>query len=173
MVHSDNNNSLTHDNPPVVSYARTSILVCVNDNEHSRVALKFACAKSKKTGCLVSILHVLEPADYQGLSMVMDHIENDKRKVAEKLLHDMADLANQFSGVTPVLMLREGINGKEIVAVANQDHTIGMLVMGSSPETPGKGKLLSWLVGQLGKELLIPMIIVPGNLTEQQIEALA
>lgn len=170
MEHEVNHAELTQQ--PVGIQHRTSILVCINDNDHSRVALKFACAKAKKTGCSVSLLHVMEPPDYQGLAMVVERMDSDKREQAEKLLQDMAKLAYDYAGVTPVLIMKEGGVGKETVQAINLDNNIGMLIVGTSPETPGKGKLLPWLASQLGKDLLIPMVIVPGNLTNQQIDAL-
>lgn len=151
---------------------RTSILVCVNDTDHSRVAVKFACSQARKKGCEVTLLNVIEPADYQGLAAVVGKMEEDKRNQAEAVINDMAELAKTYADIMPILLIREGDIGKQIIKAVNKDHSIGMVILGSSPETPGRGSWLSSLASKLGKELLIPLVIIPGNLTEQQIEEL-
>lgn len=151
----------------------SKFLVCINDSDESRVALRFACIKAKKRGGVVDILHVLEPADIQTLFAVADKMREERRQEAEALMKRFSDEAFAISGITPNLILREGQIGAEIVAASLEDVDANMLVLGASPASSNKGRILSGLVGQLGDKLLIPMMLVPGNLTDQQIEELS
>lgn len=152
--------------------AKAKLLVCINDNDHSRVALHFACRKATHTGCPVEILHVIEPNEYQNFFSVADVIQKEQRAEAEQLLRRFAEEAYNYAGITPSLMLKEGMLGEEIVAAIEEDHSINMLLLGTSPDSPSRGTLLPWLASQLGRTLQIPMMIIPGNLTEQQIREL-
>lgn len=147
-------------------------LVCVSRNESSRVALSFACKKAKKSKALVDILTVIEPADFQPLFGKIDRIVDDRRTEAEKLLAELAHQANEESGITPTLLVRQGKVGEEIIAAAMEDSDINMVIIGISPERNSYTKLVSWLAERMGDELLVPLILVPGNLTEQQVDAL-
>jgi nucleotide-binding universal stress UspA family protein len=148
---------------------KSKLLLCVNDSEYSRVALRFTCNRAKNGGHPVEILHVIKPSEYQNFLSNNDVMREEKRQEAEELLKRFSEEAYESFGVTPSLMLKEGIVGEEIVAAVEEDHTINMLLVGTPPENSSRSNLIPWLSSQLGKSLLIPMLIVPGNLTDQQI----
>lgn len=149
------------------------LLVCVADNEASRTALRLACLKAKKRGDSIDILTVIEPADFQSLRAVSEQIARERRDQAEKLLAAMADIAQKEAAIMPSLVLREGKIGEEIIAATMEDSDISMLVIGVYPESPTAMKLITWLSHRLGDSLLVPVLMVPGHLTDQQLEALA
>ena len=148
-------------------------LVCVDDSDVARVALRFASMKAKRRGGIVEVLHVLQPADFQSLSIVADKMREERREEAEALLQQITKEAYDYSGLTPSINLKEGQLGNVIVETALEDPDVNMLVLGASPKGTGHGKLAAWLAEQLGDTLLVPMMLVPGNLTEQQIEELS
>lgn len=150
----------------------SKILVCVNDNPHSHVALRFACSKARKTNAKVDVLHIVDASNYQSAFAVGDVMRQEMLEEGEKVLQSFAEEAHQWAGVMPSLILREGRVGEEIARTIEQDSSINMLVIGIAPESSGRGSILPWLASQLGSKLLIPMTVVPGNLTEQQIKAL-
>lgn len=151
---------------------KSAILVCVSDNAHSRVAVKFASSKAKNTGSELCIMHVVNPADYQSALAVSDVMREELLDASQALLARFADEAKQWVEMTPCLATREGRITDEIINAVQEDSSINMLVLGASPESPGREDILPLLVAQLGNRLLIPLTIVPGNLTEQQIKAL-
>lgn len=157
--------------PPLITPSK--FLVCVNKSEESLVALRFACIKAKKRGGLVDIVHVMEPADIQPLFGVADRMREERRDEAEALMKRMAGMAYEISGIAVGLVLREGQIGDEIIAAAIEDNDANILVLGVAPQSSNRGKLISWLAGHLGDQLLIPLLLVPGNLTDQQIDQLS
>lgn len=147
-------------------------LVCVAENEASNTALRLACKKAKRRGDRVDILTVLEPADFQPLfGGVSDKIDIEQRDKAEQLLQDLARTAYDESGIYSTLHLREGKLGEQIIAAVMEDSDVHMLVIGLMPESPTGKRLVSWLSERMGDELLVPMMLVPSNLTDQQLEA--
>lgn len=146
-------------------------LVCVTDNEESRVALKMACIKAKHHGGKVTVVHVIPPADMQTLFTVADRLKDEQRAEANKFIQGMSDAAFALTGVMPTIDIREGKIGDEILQAAMEDGDYVLMVLGFS-EHSGNGALIQWFSGQMGKKLLIPIMIVPGNLTDQQMQSI-
>ena len=153
--------------------ARTpKYLVCVDAREESRTALRFACMKAAARAGNVTILHVLSPGDFQTLGAVAERMREEKLKEGETLLKSIADEAHQTFGIRPSILLREGQAGEEILTAAMEDPDITIVVLGIAREGSGRGTLAAWLSGQLGHKLLLPILMVPGNLTDQQLQSL-
>jgi hypothetical protein len=55
----------------------------------------------------------------------------------------------------------------------DEEKSISVLVLAASAGSEGPGPLISALTGKLASKLRIPVTIVPGTLTEAQIDALA
>ncbi|MGE3714123.1 MAG: universal stress protein [Alphaproteobacteria bacterium] len=146
-------------------------LVCVDSREESRTAMRLACMKAQARNGTVELLHIVPPADFQTLGAVADRMREERKEEGKDLLKKLANDASAAYDVTPRMALREGSTGDEIVAAATEDHDVTMLVIGIAPDG-GRGKLSSWLAGQIGQKLFTPLLMVPGNLTDQQLESL-
>lgn len=151
----------------------TKYLVCIDGSEPSRSALHFACKQAIKRGGSVEMLHVLPPADMQNLFGVADKVRKEQRQEAEIMTRALSESAFQYSGVTPSVQIRDGRPGEEIINAALADNNVNMLVLGASPESAKRGTLIQWLAGKLGDRLLVPVMLVPGNLTDLQIDELS
>jgi nucleotide-binding universal stress UspA family protein len=147
-------------------------MVCVSNDNYSRVACRFACHMAKKNNGSVIMLHVIEPSDFQSFGKVAEKIYQEKRDEAETLLQSLAEMAVQETNITPVLLVKEGMIEHEIIDAVEKDDTLSMLILGAATETMTKSKILPPLVAQLGSKLHVPLLIVPGNLTQAEIEAL-
>lgn len=151
---------------------KVKFLVCVDNSEQAKVALRLACLKAKRINGLVDILHVVEPPDFQGIFSIADKMNVDKRQEAEKLLQGFATEAREWAGITPTLLVREGGVKEQIIKAIEEDKTISMLVIGIAPHSKMNKELLTSLAEYIGDELMIPIMAVPGNLTYEQIEDL-
>lgn len=152
---------------------RFKFLVCVDDSPQSRAALRFAALRAGNVGGLLALLHVTEPAEFQEWISIAQTMELERREEAERLLHRLAGEVNDLTGLIPELHIRSGVIGTEILAAIREDGDIHALVVGAAPPTVRKGQLISWLAGQLAGTLEIPLVVVPGNLTDAQIDRLA
>lgn len=147
-------------------------LVCVDHREESHAALRLACMKARvRKGSLV-MLHVIPPLDFQTLGMIADKMREEQLREGREMLRKLADSIEASFGVRPRQILREGDAGDEIVTYATEDTNITMIVIGTAQQNSGRGSLASWLASQLGTKLLIPLLMVPGNLTDYQLEHL-
>ncbi len=148
-------------------------LVYVDGSESSQVALNFACKKAERSGGVVEILHIIPPADMQNLFGVAEKMREERWQEGEVLVKSMVDSATKYAGIIPAVQIREGRVREEIINATLRDNTVSMLVIGTSTESAERVELINWLTGKLGDRLLVPMMIVPGNLTDLQIDELS
>lgn len=148
-------------------------LVVVDDTVEMRVALRYASARAKKTNGRVALLYVIEPNDFQHWMAVGDLIREEARAEAEKLLQKYAAQAHDWSGAMPILFLREGSRRDSLLELIEEEPKISILVLGANPGPGGPGPLVSSLTSKLVGKLRIPITVVPGNLTDDDIDGIA
>jgi len=153
------------------SMARRKFLAVIDRTPESKLALRFVARRAEHTGGIVTLLCVAGPADFQQWAGVERVMREEALQEAERLLHDAAKVVNELSGVMPELLVREGRLAEEVVNVIKGDPAISILVLGSGLSNEGPGPLVS-LIGQVNA-YPIPVTIVPGHLTDEQIDALA
>lgn len=154
--------------------ARARIFLCVVDaSAEMRCALRFACRRARKSGGRVALLYVMEPADFQHWMAVEEKWRAERREEAERTLNALAAEVNELTGTLPILYVREGKPGDEIVKLIQEEPTISILVLGAGTGKRGPGPLVSSIAGKLSGKFPIPITVVPGNLTLEQIDALS
>ena len=73
----------------------------------------------------------------------------------------------------PMVYIREGRTRDELLALIAEEPAISILVLGAATGPEGPGPLISYLSGRASARLRIPITIVPGGLTLDQIDALS
>ncbi|MCH7710241.1 MAG: universal stress protein [Proteobacteria bacterium] len=149
-----------------------TFLVVVDNSEELHVALRFASLRAKKTGGRVALLYVVEPADFQHWMAVEDLMREEGRQEAEAVLQKYSAEVQEWSGKTPVFYLREGKLRDALLKLIDEDQSISVLVLGAATGTEGPGPLISSLAGKMTSDLRVPLTIVPGYLTDEQLESL-
>ncbi|MGF1610399.1 MAG: universal stress protein [Kiloniellales bacterium] len=148
-------------------------LVVVDDSPEMPVALRFACRRAQHTGGRVALLYVVEPADFQHWMAVGDLMREEARSEGEQLLQRLAAQVNELTGSLPVLYVREGGRRDELLTLIEEEPSISILVLAASTEQRGPGPLVTALTGKFMGKLRIPVTIVPGNLSEEDIDAVS
>ena len=149
-----------------------TFLVCVAHDDHSAVAARFAAMRAQNSGGGVALLHVTQPPEFQHWAAVGERMREETLEEAQAMLDEMASEVEALLNVRPALHIREGRIGEEILAHIEEGESIDLLVVGAAPPDDGHGSLISWLAGQLAGRLNIPLVVVPGNLSDQQLRDL-
>ena len=148
-------------------------LVVVDDTAECHRALRYASRRALHTGGRVTLLRVISPADFQhwlGVEQVMrEEAEAEARRVLDKLAGEVEAAAGQ----APEVVIREGQPAQEVVSLIEQDEDIAILVLGAGTGKEGPGPLVSSFAGALAGTFPIPVTVVPGDLSDEEIEALA
>lgn len=150
-----------------------TFLVVVDDTREMRAALRFACLRARKTGGRVALLRVTEPVEFQHFWSVGELMREEAREAAEQLLQRLAAEVNEWTGTMPVLYVREGEARDELLALIGEEPGISILVLGAGAGPEGPGPLVSALTGKYANRLRIPVTIVPGTLSDEDIAQLA
>jgi nucleotide-binding universal stress UspA family protein len=159
--------------PEGVSGGPVRVFLVVDDESPElRVALRYACLRAKKSGGRVALLHVLEPEEVQHFLSVDALIREERRHEAEQRMQKLAREVNQMTGTLPVLILREGDRRDELLKLMEEDPAISILVLAAGTGGEGPGPLIAFFAGRGIARLRIPMTIVPGGLSDEQIETL-
>jgi nucleotide-binding universal stress UspA family protein len=151
---------------------RSKFLVVVDDTQEARVALRYATRRARNIRCGVVLLRVVEPVDFQQWAGVAEIMRSEAHEAAEALLHDLAEQVNKESGLLPELVIREGRVREEVLRLIDEDPDIRMLVLAAAPGGQGPGPLVTALAGQMSGDLSFPITVVPGSLTDEQIDRL-
>jgi nucleotide-binding universal stress UspA family protein len=148
-------------------------LVVVDNTQEMNVALRFACGRARHTNGRVALLYALEPNDFKYWMGVGDLMRQEARDAAEKLLQRHAAKVQEWSGRTPILFLREGSQRDTLLKLIAEEPSISILVLGANPASGGPGPLVSALTGKMMGKLRIPITVVPGNLSDEDVDAIA
>lgn len=148
-------------------------LVVVDQSEELRVAIRYASKRAAHTGGRVALLYVTEPAEFQHWQSVEELMKEEIRQKAEATLQQWSKLVQEWSGKTPVLFVREGNAREQLLALLSEETNVSVLVLAAAAGKKGPGPLITALTGKLWTRLTIPLTIVPGMLSEEEIDALA
>jgi nucleotide-binding universal stress UspA family protein len=148
-------------------------LVVVDESPELANALRYACRRAKRTGGRVAMLFVMEPPEGNQWGSVVDLMRQEARQHAEEVVAKYAEIASTLTGQPPTIHIREGKSREELVKLVAEDRSISVLVLGSSKSGEGPGPLVTAFTGKLGGQLRIPLTIVPGALTDAEIDAIS
>jgi nucleotide-binding universal stress UspA family protein len=153
--------------------AERVFLVVVDDSAEMKVALRYACRRARKTGGRVALLYAIEPQDHQHWMAVGDLMREEARAEAEQVLQKLAAKVNDWTGTMPVLYVREGARGDQLFKLIEEEPSISILVLGANPGPKGPGPLVSLVAGKMAGKLRVPVTIVPGDLSYEDVDKIS
>ena len=147
------------------------ILVIADDSKEMDVALRYACARSKKTNRKIMIATFIEPLDVLTTQGVTEIMQNEAREDAEKRLKHASSFVKESTGELPVLQVREGEAIQELKKLIEEEKNINVLVLGAKVDDKEKdpGPIISSLVSKELSNIRVPIMIVPGNFSSEHI----
>ncbi|WP_299650439.1 universal stress protein [uncultured Jannaschia sp.] len=147
-------------------------LVVLDDTRECLNAMRFAALRAEHTGGGIEVLAVIPPEDFNHWIGVGDIMREESRERIVAHFEVFAKWMRDRHGLEPHLVIREGEPVTEILAQVTEDTEIGVLVLGASAEGKDPGPLVTQLTRSAG-DLPVPVTIVPGNLTREQLEGIA
>ena len=149
-------------------------LVVVDETEEMRNALRYACRRAQHTSGREALLYAIEPVEFLHWLGVGRVMEADARAEAELRMQTLAAEVFAQTGSMPAIHIREGQRTEQLVALLQEDPTISLLVLGTTPGGGvNPGTLVTFLLSHLGRRVRIPVTLVPGELTIEEVDALS
>jgi len=148
-------------------------LVVVDDSPELKIALRYACLRARKSHGRVALLYVIEPAEVQSWLMVEDLMREEQRAEAEQKMQKLAREVNALTGTMPALHIREGHRRDEVLGLIDEEPGLSILVLAAGTSQEGPGPLITYFLSPRGlTRLRIPLTVVPGGLTDEQLDAI-
>jgi len=152
---------------------KPKFLVVVDDTPECDRAVYFASRRASRIGGGVVMLNVIETEDRnQQWLGVADIMRAEAHEHANAMLDQYSARANGVAGLTPERVIREGDKVQEILKLIDEDEDIAALMLAASVGKEGPGPLVANL-GKSAGTFPIPIAIVPGHLTDEQLDAMS
>jgi nucleotide-binding universal stress UspA family protein len=146
-------------------------LVVIDDSEECDRAIYWAAKRAGRTKSVIVMLRVMETGDQNAQWLgVADIMKAEAMEAAKAALHKASERAKKIAQVKVDLVIREGVVVDEIPKLIEEDADIGILVLAAGAGAEGPGPLVTNLAKTAGT-FPIPVAIVPGHLSDEDIEA--
>ena len=154
---------------------RRRLLVVVDDSPECGRAVHFAARRAEHTDGEVMLLAIVPPPDTQsGWLGVESLMRAEAIADAERLLETAVDRVRRLAPhVTPRWSVREGEKALEILRMIEDDEDVAVLVLAAGTGKEGPGPLVTGLAARASGTFPVPITIVPGDLSDDEIDALA
>lgn len=147
-------------------------LVVVDDTPECRLALRFAGGRAAHTiGGRVVLFHCVPPGEFQHWMGVADMMREEARAEVEALMRSVAEDVYRHVGLYCEIIIAEGEAKQALMDVLREDHDIFALILGAHP-TDDPGPLVKYFTGAVAGRLPCPVVIVPGTMTADRIDAM-
>jgi len=148
-------------------------LVVVDDSTEGDRAIYYASRRAARIGADVLMLRVIDIEDRnQQWLGVADIMRAEAYEEANAALDRAAGRANGVAGITPERVIREGVWIEQILKLIEEDEDIATLVLAAGTASDGPGPLVS-AVGRMAGNFPIPVAVVPGHLSDEELDALS
>ena len=104
-----------------------------------------------------------------GVSEIM---EAETEQASKKLLLELSQYCEKLGAPKPKTFVRKGVVHEELFNLINTEESIRVLVLGVSIEHGNPGPLINYIINKGSNLCRVPITIVPGNLSDEQIDAL-
>ena len=148
-------------------------LIVVDESEELHQALYYTCLRARKTGGNIALLYVIAPAEFAHWAGVGELMREEARDEAEDKMRVHAEYVQQLIGRMPELHIRDGETVDQVINMINENASIALLVLGADTHADSAGPIVSYVTGRGASRCRVPIAIVPGNLSDEQIEKLA
>jgi nucleotide-binding universal stress UspA family protein len=146
-------------------------LVVIDDTEECDRAVYWAAKRAGRTKSQLVMLRVIDTGEHtQQWLGVADLMKAEATEEANAAFNKFAVRAKDIANITPDRVIREGDPAEEIVKLIDEDTDIGILVLAAGTAKEGPGPLVSSLAKTAGA-FPIPIAIVPGHLSDEDIDA--
>ena len=152
---------------------RPKYLVVVDETPECSRAVHFAARRAARiVGGLVMLAVVEPPDDFEWLG-VGEAMMAEAQEEAQDRLEAAAAQARGAAGVDPEQLIRTGSKAAEIQDLIEEDEDVAFLVLAAGTGKEGPGPLVTTIAGKAASTFPVPIVIVPGGLSDEEIDALA
>ncbi|MBT5072914.1 MAG: universal stress protein [Kordiimonadaceae bacterium] len=147
-------------------------LIISDDTPEFMKVLRLASKRAEKIGGSILLLKIIPPADFMHWTSVKDIMEDEAMEIAQEQTNGYVREIKRISGLDAEAVIRKGKPDEVIAEVIAEDHDIHLLVLGADVEGD-PGPLVRSFREVLLNVLHMPVLVVPGNMTDEEIDKFA
>lgn len=156
-----------------LKHRKRRFVVVMDNSPEAKVSLHFASARAAHVdGGTLVIFHAVRPGEYQHWRAVKEAMAEENKKEARDLMNSVATFVEEEYGLEPEIVIREGNPKEELQSYMEKTRDLFALFLGAHPGGE-PGPLVDYFSGPLCGCLKCPVVIVPGEMTEAQIDEMA
>ncbi len=146
------------------------MVVVVDDTEEAKIATRFAAGRAShiEGGGLI-LFHCIRPGDFQHWIAVADTMLAEAYETGAELLGEIAERVFTYSGVVPEIVIVDGEPQEQLLKFMEERDDLFSLTLGANTDGD-PGPLIDYFSGEVAGTLKVPIIIVPGGMTLDQID---
>jgi nucleotide-binding universal stress UspA family protein len=152
---------------------KRKFLVVIDDTPECMRALSYAARRAAHTSGGVVLLFVIEPEAPQSFLGVEDIMRAEAMEQAQATLAKFAARVRDVANIDPEMVIREGRCAEEVRNLIESDEDIAILVLAAGESSEGPGPLVTAIAARGSGTFPVPITIVPGTLSEEQLDAIA
>jgi nucleotide-binding universal stress UspA family protein len=146
-------------------------LVVIDDTEECDRAVYWAAKRAGRTKSQLVMLRMIDTGERNRQWLgVADIMKAEAIEAANVAFGKFAARAKEIADIVPDRVIREGDPVAEIIKLIDEDTDIGILVLAAGTANEGPGPLVTSLAKTAGT-FPIPVAIVPGHLSDEDIDA--
>lgn len=152
---------------------RPKFLVVVDEAPEADRALYFATRRAARVGATVTLLATYSAGEFQHWFGVGERAREEQEAEAKAHLARFSARAREIAGVEAETVVRQGERAEALSELIEQDQDIALLVLAANASSKGPGPLVASIAGEAAGGFPIPIAIVPGHLSDEEIDALS
>ena len=152
---------------------RPKYLIVIDDSPECDRAIYFGAKRCARISAGLVMLAVTEVEGFDQWLGVGHVMKQEAEEAANKVLESAAARCRAISGIEAERVVLNGPRADVIKSLINEDRDIIFLVLAAGVGTDGPGPLVTMLAGKASGTFPVPVVIVPGDLDDEQIDALA
>lgn len=149
---------------------RRKFLAVVDSTPEAAKAIRYAARRAASIDADLALIYVVVPGDFQHWLGVEEVMRAEARAEGEQAMERASQMAIEYAGITPELVIREGTVKSEIESFIEEDRDVALMVLAAGDSTESPGPLVSAIAGS--GAFPIPVTVVPNTLTDDDIDVL-
>jgi nucleotide-binding universal stress UspA family protein len=156
-----------------MSPSTRTYLVVMDDSGEARVALRFAARRAAKTGGSLELLAITSSQDFVQWGGVQAAIEEEQQLRIEAVVAEALGELPGTEALRPgAILIRAGDPAVIVRDLLGERQDIAALVLGTAP-SGDPGLLVAAFTGSDSGRLPCPVMLIPGGLSDERLEALS
>ena len=147
-------------------------LIIADETPEFLKVLRLASKRAEKVGGSILMLRIIPPADFQHWTSVKDLMEEEAMQEAQEMVDGYAREIKRISGLDAEIVIRKGKPEEVICNIIEEDQDIHLLVLGADVDGD-PGPLIRSFREVLLNVLHMPVLVVPGNMTDEELDKFA